>query len=126
MGTRLGIRAMAVFAVAGSTLVAPSGASAASAIVVHPGQSIQAAIDGALVRGRTVDGFEGSGVLLFCADRWRVTGVSAHDNGEYGIFPSHSGPGRVDHSLATGSNDTGIYVGQSHDVRVDHNNSFTN
>ena len=53
-------------------------------------------IHGALVRGLEVDGFEGEGVLLFCADDWRVTGVSANDNGEYGIFPSHvgHGPGR--------------------------------
>ncbi len=83
-------------------------------------------VDGALVRGITVNGFEGIGVLLFCADHWRVTDVSANDNGEYGIFPSHSGPGRVDHSVATGSNDTGIYVGQSHDVRLDHDTAVGN
>jgi parallel beta-helix repeat protein len=83
-------------------------------------------VHGALVRGLTVDGFEGSGVLLFCTDSWRVTEVRAHDNGEYGIFPSHAGPGRVDHSVATGSNDTGIYVGQSHDVRMDHNTATGN
>src|SRR6185312_10751527 len=36
-------------------------------------------------------------------------------------FPSHVGAGRLDHSVATGSNDTGLYVGQSHDVRIDRN-----
>jgi parallel beta-helix repeat protein len=208
MRNTLGIRALAVFVVAGGTLALPSGASAAPTIVVHSGQSIQAAVDeaspgstivikpgtyheagspcptepgvtcavvvskdgisldaqpkpgrpvvlenaggqdqgvafaktgdpgcltndaervhGALIRGLAVIGFEGEGILLFCADNWRVTQVAAHDNGEYGIFPSHVGKGRVDHSVATGSNDTGIYVGQSHDVRADHNTATGN
>ena len=60
-------------------------------------------------------------MFLFCVDNWRVTGVSSNDNAEYAIFPSHVGAGRLDHSIATGANDTGFYVGQSHDVRIDHN-----
>jgi parallel beta-helix repeat protein len=32
----------------------------------------------------------------------------------------------VTQSVATGSNDTGIYIGQSHDVRVDHNRASGN
>jgi Right handed beta helix region len=60
-------------------------------------------------------------VLLFCVEAWRVTHVSAVDNAEYGIFPSHSFDGRLDHSLASGANDTGHYVGQSFDSRMDHN-----
>lgn len=78
-------------------------------------------IRGVTVSGLTVVGFDGDGIFLFCADDWRVTRSAAHDDAEYGIFPSHCGPGRVDHSIATGANDTGIYIGQSHDVRVDHN-----
>jgi len=68
-----------------------------------------------------VRGFEGDGVFLFCVDGWRITNVSAIDNLEYGIFPSHVGQGRVDNSFASGANDTGIYIGQSHDVEIDHN-----
>src|SRR2546425_3447006 len=78
-------------------------------------------INGALVRGFTVNGFDSDGIFLFCVDNWRVAGNSANDNAEYGIFPSHGGPGEVVHNVATGANDTGIYVGQSHDVRVDQN-----
>jgi parallel beta-helix repeat protein len=83
-------------------------------------------IDGSLISGFTILGFDGSGIHLYCADNWRVTGVTAIDNGEYGVFPSHSGAGRVDHSLATGSNDTGIYVGLSQGARIDHNTASGN
>jgi parallel beta-helix repeat protein len=83
-------------------------------------------INGSLVRGFTVNGFDGDGIFLFCVDDWRIAGNSVHDNAEYGIFPSHCGAGEVVGNVATGSNDTGIYVGQSHDVRVDQNLAFQN
>jgi parallel beta-helix repeat protein len=78
-------------------------------------------VNGSLIRGITVKGFEDDGVFLFCVDGFRVTDVSAIDNEEYGIFPSHSFNGRVDHSFTSGANDTGFYIGQSHDARMDHN-----
>src|SRR5215218_10341236 len=74
-----------------------------------------------LIRGLTVRGFEDDGVFLICVDHWRVTRVRAVDNREYGIFPSHTLIGRLDHSLASGANDTGHYIGQSTRARVDHN-----
>jgi parallel beta-helix repeat protein len=83
-------------------------------------------IQGSLVKGFTVRGFTGDGVFLFCVDDWRVTDVRAINNNEYGVFPSHVGKGRVDHSFATGANDTGIYIGQSHQVRIDHNVAVAN
>jgi parallel beta-helix repeat protein len=83
-------------------------------------------IDQSLISNIEVNGFEGDGVFLFCVDGWRVTNVSTKDNLEYGIFPSHVGQGRVDHSFASGSNDTGIYIGQSHDVQIDHNTATGN
>jgi parallel beta-helix repeat protein len=78
-------------------------------------------VDGSLIRSVSVKGFSDDGIFLYCVDNWRVTKVSSNDNLEYAIFPSHVGKGRVDHSIATGANDTGFYVGQSHDVRMDHN-----
>jgi parallel beta-helix repeat protein len=68
-----------------------------------------------------VNGFDVFGIFMFCVDDWRITNVETHDDVVYGIFPSHVGAGRVDHSVATGSHDTGIYIGQSHDVEIDHN-----
>lgn len=78
-------------------------------------------VHGSLVRNITVEGFEDDGVLLSCVQEWRITQVVAIDNGEYGIFPSHVFDGRLDHSFASGANDTGHYIGQSFDSRVDHN-----
>jgi parallel beta-helix repeat protein len=83
-------------------------------------------VHGSLVKGFTIRGFAGDGVLLFCVDHYRVTRVRAVDNAEYGIFPSHSVSGRVDHSRASGANDTGIYIGQSRIGRMDHNRSADN
>ena len=78
-------------------------------------------IQGSLIQGFTVSGFGVDGVEVICADNWQVTGVRAVGDGQYGIFPLRSEQGRVDLSFASGANDTGIYVGQSHDVRIDHN-----
>jgi parallel beta-helix repeat protein len=78
------------------------------------------------IEGFTVKGFTGSGVLLFCVDNWRVTRVRTLGNNEYGVFPLYVGKGRLDHSYASGSNDTGFYVGQSHHVRIDHNTATDN
>lgn len=83
-------------------------------------------VKGSLIKGFTVVDFPGDGVFLICADNWRVTRVTAKKNSEYGIFPVFSGKGRVDHSFASGSNDTGIYIGQSHDVLIDSNTAIKN
>jgi parallel beta-helix repeat protein len=83
-------------------------------------------VNGSLIRGLTVKGFDENGVLHFCVDNWRITNVVATGNDEYGFFPLFSGKGRLDHSRARGANDTGFYVGQSHDVRMDHNTAVDN
>jgi parallel beta-helix repeat protein len=85
-----------------------------------------ARVQGSLISDVQVNGFGDDGVLLFCVDAWRVTNVQTIDDNEYGIFPSHVGPGRVDNSFASGANDTGIYIGQSHDVEIDHNTATGN
>ncbi len=96
--------------------IAKQGADGATCFA-DPSQRIR----GARVHGLTVNGFGGDGIFLFCVDDWGVEFSSANDDAEYGIFPSHCGQGRVSQCVATGANDTGIYIGQSHDVRIDHN-----
>ncbi len=88
--------------------------------------TIGGSVHRSLVKGFTVKNFDNDGVLLRCVDYWRITDVWAVGNLSYGTFPSHVGPGRLDHSYASGANDTGHYVGQSHDVRMDHNTATDN
>jgi parallel beta-helix repeat protein len=83
-------------------------------------------LNGASVQGFLVRNFGGNGIFLFCADNWAVEFNSVENNFLYGIFPSHCGPGRVSHNVASGAHDTGIYVGQSHDARIDHNVAHDN
>jgi parallel beta-helix repeat protein len=83
-------------------------------------------VSGSRIKGFTVRDFADDGVLLFCVEDFTVSRVSAIDNVEYGIFPSHTLGGRVHHSFTSGSNDTGFYVGQSQDVRMDHNTATGN
>lgn len=78
-------------------------------------------IKGSLIRNITIEGFDADGVLLACVEDWRLTQITAIDNLSYGLFPSRTFNGRVDHSFASGANDTGIYIGQSADARIDHN-----
>lgn len=75
-------------------------------------------IHGARVEGFLVRNFSGNGIFLLCVDNWTVAFNSAVDNATYGIFPSHSGRGELHHNIASGTHDTGIYTGESHDVRV--------
>jgi parallel beta-helix repeat protein len=78
-------------------------------------------IHGSLIKGMTVRGFDDFGVFLLCVDHWRITRMRTVGNGEYGTFPAHTTIGRLDHSFASGANDTGHYIGQSSRARVDHN-----
>lgn len=60
-----------------------------------------------------------------------TTGVIFRDlvtenTGEYGIFPILSTGVLVEHSVTSGVNDTGIYVGQSRDIVVRENEAFGN
>jgi len=82
-------------------------------------------IDGSSIQGFTVTGFS-IGFLLVCVDNWDLGSDIADDDDDYGFFPSHSGSGRLHDSTASGANDTGIYVGQSHDVRIDHDVATNN
>jgi parallel beta-helix repeat protein len=96
--------------------IAPPGANGATCL-----NDVAQRLAGESVTGFTVNGFGGEGIFLLCVDRFAVRFNETNDNVEYGIFPSHSTNGSVSFNLATGSNDTGVYIGQSRDVHVDHN-----
>jgi parallel beta-helix repeat protein len=66
----------------------------------------------------TVRGFNQDGVLLEGVDGFRLEGVTAVNNHDYGLFPVLSADGVIKGCTASGSSDTGIYVGQSSAVAV--------
>jgi len=83
-------------------------------------------IKGTEVSGFVVRNFAENGIFLFCVDNWLVSSNTVVDNQLYGIFPVFSSDGRVYGNIASGSHDTGIYVGQSYNVRVDQNIAHDN
>jgi parallel beta-helix repeat protein len=81
-------------------------------------------INGFTVSGLTIQNYSRNGVLLRSVDNFRITRGTYLDNDEYGIFPIQSSGGLIDHNFVSGSNDTGIYVGQSRDIVVEKNHAI--
>ena len=110
----------------------PGGQSAGISFAKHGATGAQCQNDprqrlnGARIEGFIVRNFSQDGIFLFCVDNWSGRFNSAIDNAEYGIFPSHCGHGTLSMNIASGSHDTGIYIDQSHDARVDHNVAHDN
>jgi parallel beta-helix repeat protein len=61
----------------------------------------------------SVTGFSGFGVFFFGANGAVVRHVRAKDNGEYGIAAFVSTKGRYEHNVTSGSDEAGIYLGDS-------------
>lgn len=78
------------------------------------------------IRNVTVRGFGANGVLLVRVDGFRLSGIVAEDNGEYGLFPVRSRHGVIERSTASGHSDAGIYVGLSEDVDIRTSEAFGN
>jgi parallel beta-helix repeat protein len=100
-------------------------------VIKNPGEenngvTVRGDGDGFILANVTVKGFERNGVFLDSADNYVISNVKAIDNEEYGIFPVHSNHGLIEFCIATGSSDTGIYVGQSSDVKMQFNTAFAN
>jgi len=89
-------------------------------ITVMPGS------DGFTLANITVRGFEENGVFLDGVHGFKVSQVTAQDNGEYGVFPVRSRDGVIEGCRASGHNDTGIYVGQDTNIVVRWSVTFAN
>jgi len=103
----------------------------AGVVIQNPGDEedgivVNDAGDGFTLQNVTVKNFEENGVVLDSVDNFKISYVTAIDNGEYGIFPVHSSQGLIDHCIVSGHSDTGIYVGQSDDVRMQFNTAYGN
>jgi parallel beta-helix repeat protein len=75
-------------------------------------------ISNVTVSGFTVEGFDGTGVLFLGADNPVVTSTRTVDNAEYGVARFSSTGGRILANKASGSEEAGIYVGDSPDADV--------
>lgn len=73
------------------------------------------------IDGMTIRNADDTGIFLMGVNRFRVTGGSYLNNGEYGIFPRCSRDGRVDHNSGGGGADATIYVGVDKFITVDSN-----
>ena len=112
-------------------LVGQRGRDGGGVVIENPGEqddgiTVDQGSDGFVLVNVTVRGFRENGVLLRGVNGFLISGVTAQNNGEYGLFPVHSSHGIIERCRASGHNDTGIYVGQSHDVTVRHSVTFEN
>lgn len=82
--------------------------------------------DGFALVNVTVKNFKVNGVYLDSVDNFTISAVKAIDNAAYGIFPVHSTHGVIEFCIVTGSSDTGIYVGQSSNVKMQFNTAYGN
>lgn len=80
-------------------------------------------INGFTLSGLTIQNYARNGVLLLRVDNFQISDGSYLNNDEYGIFPVFSTGGLIASNRVSGSDDTGIYVGQSSDVVIEKNHA---
>jgi parallel beta-helix repeat protein len=78
------------------------------------------------LQGLRIENYARDGVLLRHVDGFTILGNRFVDNPDYGLFPVLSSHGLIAANFASGSDDTGIYVGQSSDVTVSANTAEEN
>jgi parallel beta-helix repeat protein len=81
----------------------------------------QGRIDGFRLTGLRIQNYEENGALLIRVDNFAIDHGRYVNNDEYGIFPILSSHGHIEFNQVSGSNDTGIYIGQSHDIVINDN-----
>jgi len=115
----------------GIKLIGKLSAKTDEVIIKNPGEeedgiSVSNEGDGFVLANVVVKGFEDNGIFLDSVDNFTISAVTSINNGEYGIFPVHCSHGLIESCIVTGSSDTGIYVGQSDDVRMQFNTAYAN
>jgi hypothetical protein len=70
-------------------------------------------VRGVNVTGFTVRGFPGGGILVLAGRRTRIAYNKLEDNGEYGAVAFFSNGTRMIRNTASGSDEAGLYVGDS-------------
>ena len=80
-----------------------------------------ARINGFRLTGLQIQNYRGNGVLLSRVDNYQIAHGMYLNNARYGIFPIRSTNGLIEFNQVSGSNDTGIYIGQSSDAVIQQN-----
>lgn len=73
------------------------------------------------ISGITMKNFENNGLFARGVDGYVISDVHSIGNRNYGIFPVSSRNGVIENCSVTGSDDSGIWVETSENVRVTHN-----
>jgi plastocyanin len=73
---------------------------------------IESYVDGVAVENLTVRNGTANGLYWSGVRGYRASYVTAVDNGDYGIYAFDSSDGLFEHSYASGSPDSGFYIGQ--------------
>jgi plastocyanin len=68
--------------------------------------------DGVAIENLTTRRYAVNGVFWDGVDGYRGSYLTAYNNGDYGIYAFASVSGQIDHSYASGSPDSGFYIGQ--------------
>jgi parallel beta-helix repeat protein len=129
---RPGLYAQAVhIATPGLTLMGMAGPDGDAVVLQNPGGAahgvhVASGGDGVEIANLTVRGYDRNGIFIRDVNGFSVRNVTALDNGAYGIYPVLSSNGVIRHSHASGHADAGLYIGQSSDVRMEHNTATAN
>lgn len=110
-----------------------AGIGAPGSVVIHdPGGErngiIARDVSGLSLINLTVRGFSGNGVFFVGVDGFLLFRLITDQLREsaYGLFPVRSKNGLIARCTATGADDAGIYVGQSENVAIVHNEAYGN
>jgi parallel beta-helix repeat protein len=80
-----------------------------------------ARINGFKLSGLRIQNYVRNGVILNRVDNYQIDHGEYVDNVAYGIFPIRSSHGLIEFNKVSGSDDTGIYIGQSSDAIIRNN-----
>ncbi len=70
--------------------------------------------DGVAIQNMTARRYLLNGFYWSSVNGYHASYLTAYDNGDYGVYAYDSQYGRFDHSYASGSPDSGFYIGQCH------------
>jgi len=83
--------------------------------------SPSARVSGFRLSGLQIQNYSENGVILIRVDYFQIDNGKYINNEEYGIFPILSSHGLIRSNQVSGSDDTGIYIGQSQDAIIKDN-----